>query len=142
MRSASRTTDRCPLYPSFRSRQREWWQPDCMNTCHSSSYVSLSRGRTRPDTAAKQPSSMCTTISCVQWTKERWASFSSLTCPSRLKRLIIENCWTYCIQSLTLGALQWTGLSPSLWADTRSSLFVVSARTHACCATASPKDPS
>ena len=54
--------------------QTEW-------TCHSSSYLSLCNRRTRPGTAARQPSSMCRTISCVQWTRGRWASFSSSTCP-------------------------------------------------------------
>ena len=47
--------------------------------------------RTRPDTAARQPSSMCKTISCVQWTRGRWASFSSSTCRPLLKLLIIEH---------------------------------------------------
>ena len=62
----------------------------------------------------------------------RWASFFSSTCPPLLKLLIIKRCWTDCTQRLAWGALHWTGLSPTLWTDTRSCLFVVITQTHAC----------
>ena len=80
-----------------------------------SAYKARRSQRTRPGTAARQPSSLCKTISCTQWTRGRWASFSSSTCPQLLKLWIIAHCWTDCTQRLALGALHWTGLSPTLW---------------------------